>query len=629
MRSRRGNAALALVSAPLIVAASSVLAIAHAQPASSPAESPSRDTRANAPLSKPLGRPTSPAPTPAHPAARGKQSEASRATVPRRARTVALPSVRSRTLTLGWEQETPTLERTLAEKIEALWSDRPLRRGTTAIYVVDATTGRPLYAVHEDERLNPASNVKLIATATALDVMGPDWRYVTRLLGPSPDAAGEVRGDVYLVGSYDPTLHPMDLQAMVASLAGRGVERIRGDLLVGEDPQRDGLNRATVRIEVEGGKAGEPPQVTVEPPFDLIEVEVEAKTVARRRRARIRIEGALVEDQTTGTAVPRYRLVVSGTISAKRRATYRRQVPERQLFAAHVLRQALAEAGIEVTGAVRQTGLVDYVGTSVAGDFLPVELARHESESLRDLVTRINKRSLNRLADRVVMTAGAALYGGRPSMKKGIEAMHAWLRDRAGIDPAEVLVDTGSGLSYETELTARQIVRVLRAASGRWQRTDDRSAHADQEAEAQATVAAEVAAHAAAIHDEAAMQAAVASTPVSADDGADGMMDERAGVFLESLAVGGMDGTLRHRFRDLRGKVQAKTGTLTSVIALSGIVAEGDGNALAFSIVTNGNKHRKRNHVRRQHEEIVEALHRYLSARTQRVARKAAPDDGN
>ena len=221
--------------------------------------------------------------------------------------------------------------------------------------------------------------------------------------------------------------------------------------------------------------------------------------------------------------------------------------------------------------------MVDYMAEAVAGDYLPVALVSHESEPLHALVARINKRSINYLADHVVMTAGAALYGGQPSMDKGVQAMHAWLRDRAGIDPSQVIIDTGSGLSYETELSARQIVRVLRAASGLARR--------------------------------------LAGEPAADEAGPD--LDE---VFMGSLAVGGVDGTLRHRFRDLRGKVQAKTGTLTSVIALSGIVAEGD-DALAFSIVTNGNNHRKRNQVRRQHEEIVEALHHYLRDRTQRSAR--------
>jgi hypothetical protein len=87
-------------------------------------------------------------------------------------------------------------------------------------------------------------------------------------------------------------------------------------------------------------------------------------------------------------------------------------------------------------------------------------------------------------------------------------------------------------------------------------------------------------------------------------------------TFRKSLAIGGHDGTLRRRFRTqghtLVGQVQGKTGTLTSVIALSGFLTGEDGRTLCFSIVTNGHRnHRKRN-VRLEHEEMVASLDHFL-----------------
>jgi len=115
------------------------------------------------------------------------------------------------------------------------------------------------------------------------------------------------------------------------------------------------------------------------------------------------------------------------------------------------------------------------------------------------------------MADRLVETAGAALFGGDPSMDKGIQAMHRWLVG-AGIPSGDVLLDTGSGLSYTTRLTAKQIVHVLRVAGG----------HAPRDSR-----------------------------------------EPNAEVFTTSLSVGGVDGTLRGRFRGTPGQVFAKTGTLT------------------------------------------------------------------
>src|SRR4029078_5122211 len=68
----------------------------------------------------------------------------------------------------------------LRDSLDAIWTGRILRRGVTAVYVVDARTGEDIYAVHADDKINPASNVKLVSTATVLDMLGPSWRYSTR-----------------------------------------------------------------------------------------------------------------------------------------------------------------------------------------------------------------------------------------------------------------------------------------------------------------------------------------------------------------------------------------------------------------------------------------------------------------
>jgi D-alanyl-D-alanine carboxypeptidase/D-alanyl-D-alanine-endopeptidase (penicillin-binding protein 4) len=607
----------------------------------------------------------------------------------RRARTVAAPSLRGRNQVPGIERELPTPESELIEELRKLESERPLRRGTTAIYVVDAVTGRQLYAVHEDEPLNPASNVKLISTATALDVLGPDWRYTTRLLGPAPDADGAVAGHLYLIGSYDPTLQHAHLAELAAAIKAAGVTRVHGDIVVGPEPLRDSLGWARIDIRVHGTEDGNAPEVLIDADGGLLsetgragflahgfELDVQARSTRRSRRGRVEVGVTLVD----GPA-PRYRITVTGTIAKERRVRVRRQLPVPQIFTAQLLRAALVEAGIEVLGAVRQSELDEYVAAAATAGSLPIELARHESVPMASLVARINKRSLNALADRVVMTAGAVLYGGAPTMDKGVRAMQSWLREHAGLDPERLVIDTGSGLSRNTAITARQIVRVLRAASGLWTPTPDApdatAVGLDELLPTALVSASEPLGRSPAAGSGAALVGMLADTidmvelgaapapapalaraagadqdGASAPDDQDGADEpgepsesgepsepgepaaadrasgqaagaptavEPAGLtpalaFLSSLAVGGVDGTLRYRFRELRGEILAKTGTLRKVVALSGLVSHGD-QKLAFAIVTNGTDWRQRQRVRRQHEHIVAALHRYLRKR--------------
>lgn len=644
----------------------------------------------------------------------------------RRARAVSVPALRSRgsvAESMGIGRSQPSPESELIEELRKLESERTLRRGTTAIYVVDASTGRTVYAVHEDEPLNPASNVKLISTATALDVLGPDWRYATRVLGPAPSADGTVAGDLYLVGSYDPTLRPAHLAELATALASAGITRVQGDIVVGPDALRDSLSFARLDVRVHGRPAAQPapapagaaaattasaapatapgtvsasrpegrpavtPEVVIDTEADFLPADVRAAFLAqtfeidvqaeitRRKRSRIDVQVSLVAGPT-----PRYRVEVTGIIGKESRARSRRRLPMPQIFTAQLLRAALAQSGITVQGAVRASELDAYVAETAAAGSLPLELARHESQPLSRLVASINKRSLNTLSDRVIMTAGAVLYGGPPTMDKGVRAMQAWLREQAGLDPSRVVIDSGSGLSYNTELTARQLVRVLRAAGGLWApelpttpapsmeemmppvlaraseplglgaagpgvaligMLDDQAGLAFAPEPAHRAGRASAPAPDLGLADEieleeseetdsaseagpaAAEAPALASAPApAAPPAADpALASTPAEVFLHSLSVAGVDGTLRHRFRELRGQVQAKTGTLNKVVALSGLVRHGN-DTLAFAIVTNGTDWRQRQRVRRQHERLVEALHRYLRKRAAGPAAK-------
>jgi D-alanyl-D-alanine carboxypeptidase len=101
---------------------------------------------------------------------------------------------------VGRRDQPLTIEEDTAREIEKLLRG-PLRYSVTGLYVADARTGAALFAVNADDALNPASNVKMISTATALELLGADFKYPTRLYG-APPVAGVVRGDAYLLGSY-------------------------------------------------------------------------------------------------------------------------------------------------------------------------------------------------------------------------------------------------------------------------------------------------------------------------------------------------------------------------------------------------------------------------------------------
>jgi D-alanyl-D-alanine carboxypeptidase len=161
------------------------------------------------------------------------------------------------------------------------------------------------------------------------------------------------------------------------------------------------------------------------------------------------------------------------------------------------------------------------------------------------------------------MTAAALVKREPPSMDLALSAMYDWLIRHPGIARSEVVVDTGSGLSYHTRITPHELVSIVRSAAG----------------------------------------FAAGGDPALSR------------AWLDSLSIGGTDGTLSSRFRapDLRGRIRGKTGTLSTVIALSGVLEVDPQRPLAFSLVTNGDSPLSPRQVRRAHEQVVGVLCRYLA----------------
>ena len=464
---------------------------------------------------------------------------------------------------VGRREEPLTIEEETAKQIEKLFRGPGMRNGVSGLYVADAKTGETLFSVNADEPLNPASNVKMISTATALELLGPDFKYPTRLLGPEPDA-GRVRGDVYLLGSYDPTLSAAALDDIAAEVAARGVTAIDGNIVVGSDPTRDGIFRAIVPVVITAGEPGQPPVAVTAPGSEHVTVVVTATTSKRPGRSRLTYKTETVK---TEGAPPKITLTIGGTIAKAGVAHYDLWTRERTATAAYAMRAALRAHAVNVTGDMKVLELGDFIGDAVGVGSLPVELGRHDSHRLADIVMRVNKWSVNWLADRVIVTAAALVRHQPPSMGLALEAMYAWLARNPHLAAAGLVLDTGSGLSYRTQITPSALVAVVRYAGG------------------------------------------------FAGGDADPALAE---AWLDSLSVARTDGTLRHRMRDvdLRARVRGKTGTLSTVIAMSGILDIDPARPLAFSLITNTDAPLSKARVRKAHDAVMGTLCTYLAKTT-------------
>jgi D-alanyl-D-alanine carboxypeptidase/D-alanyl-D-alanine-endopeptidase (penicillin-binding protein 4) len=433
-----------------------------------------------------------------------------------------------------------------------------LGRARIGIQVGEARSGRTLFVRGGDALMDPASNQKILASAAALLRLGNEYRFRTEVVGPPPDDDGVVGGSLTFRGSGDPSLGLEDVARNAEDLRARGITRVRGDVIADRTPIGAGepVLQGKVPLQVSGqslvirihpgDKPGARPSISVEPLEGEIQISNRAAT---RAAGRTRVRATLA------TRGGRIVLSVTGRIARRHPGVVLRKRPSASmLFAAALLRQALLDRRIVVEGGAR----VDE-GHARTSPFPLFPLASHRSEPLIALLGRINKASNNDYADRLIETLGGEVYGGAPSMAKGIRALREALTD-LGVREGSYVPTNGSGLGHNNRVSATGLFDLLRTL----------------------------------------------------------YFDPRIGPeILQSLSVGGVDGTTRNRFRGSPAAhhVRAKTGTLRGKSCLSGYVGEGN-EILVFSILVDRIRRRSLPDVRKAQVRIVEALMSYVKGAT-------------
>jgi len=124
----------------------------------------------------------------------------------------------------------------------AFHSESKALSGRYGYVLIDAHSGEVLSERNADRSFIPASLSKIPTMLVALDALGADHRFETRLFADGRIDGGVLYGNLHLVGSGDPTLKTRDLEVMSDTLALQGIARITGDFTY----NTDALPRSTV-----------------------------------------------------------------------------------------------------------------------------------------------------------------------------------------------------------------------------------------------------------------------------------------------------------------------------------------------------------------------------------------------
>ncbi|MEV0495269.1 D-alanyl-D-alanine carboxypeptidase/D-alanyl-D-alanine endopeptidase [Streptomyces atratus] len=434
----------------------------------------------------------------------------------------------------------------LSDTLDHILSDARLDGAQVGVVVSDAQTGQTLYQRNGDRRLVPASSTKLLTSAAAMALLGPDYRFSTDVFADGSRHGSVLQGDLYLRGTGDPTMLAKDYDRLAAAVADTGIHQVTGRLIADDtrfDSSRLGASWAaddesayyssqispltvapdtdydagTVSLTVTPGSApGDAPAVKVTPPNDYVRVNNSAATVAAGESR------AITVDRLHGSNT----IVVSGKIPVESTpATSWISVWEPTGYAAAVFADALAAHGVKVTGG------------PVLGKAVPqgaTMLASHPSMPLKDLLTPFLKLSNNNHAEVLVKTIGYEVKGSG-TWSAGLSASADYLRT-LGVDPTVLRQVDGSGLSRMDMVSTKQFTELL-----------------------------------AAVRQQPWFQDWYDALPIAC------VSDRMTGGTLRSRMCG----------TTAAGNLHGKTGSLTGVSGLSGYVTDADGRELAFSFVSN------------------------------------------
>jgi len=100
------------------------------------------------------------------------------------------------------------------------------------LFIQGVEDNKPLVAFHADRFLNPASVIKLLTTAAALDLLGQGYRWSTEVMYTGNIEGNTLNGNLYFRGNGDPYLTPERFWRLLNRISIHGIHRIKGDVLI-------------------------------------------------------------------------------------------------------------------------------------------------------------------------------------------------------------------------------------------------------------------------------------------------------------------------------------------------------------------------------------------------------------
>lgn len=436
----------------------------------------------------------------------------------------------------------------LRQQIDDIFNDQSFRNANWGVVIQSLANGEYFYKRNEDKFFVPASNLKLFTTAAGLLLLGPNYKFSTKIWTNGYQSGSTLHGDLIIQGRGDPTIsgrfYNDDINfvfdSWIDSLVELGIDKIKGNI-VGDDNLFDDLglgegwawdyetdwfaaqssaisfNDNCVDLLVYYNSLNDSVIVQAKPDLKNIVVLNEVKPALDAEQTRINVY------RERGTnVITVYGQMKKGNDTLVTYST----VSNPTQFTILALKNRLESRGIRVNGYA-----VDIDDYDRKLDYNKMSLLfTGYSNELSEIIKVINKNSQNFFAEQLLKTIGLEI-NGFGSAEKGISAIKD-LFSEIGINPDNIVMVDGSGLSYLNMVTPKQIVELLKYMYSN---------------------------------------------------------KEMYPYFYNSLPIAGVDGSLGRRMKGTTAEnvVRAKTGFIGHVRSLSGYAFTGDNEPVAFSMIAN------------------------------------------
>jgi len=408
------------------------------------------------------------------------------------------------------------------------------------VFVLSLKDNRVTCARDARQLFNPASIVKAITSIVALDKLGVDFRFRTSVFAQNQiEADGSLNGNLTIYGQGAPDFDKDALDNLISQLQLKGLKHIKGDI-IGNDSHFKGasIGDGWTWNDLQWHYGAEASALSFKENQAVIYMNGDGKPTASTDSLEIRGELKPTENgQTEAFGVERglqdNQLYVWGN---GKKAYGRISVHNPALWTARNLKESLEKKGIIIEGEAK---FVDWKAENKLDAANAVELAAVESKTLAELVQTMNKRSINLYGEVLLRTIGKKFGDTAPNESREIQELRGddsagasvikkWLRMN-NVAVEDIQIHDGSGLSRLNFITPEAFGRALVYAA----------------------------------------------------------QSNFADAFNNSLPIAGTDGTLGGRLWNVKGKILAKTGSITYVNSLTGYAQGKDDEIFAFAIIGN------------------------------------------